>query len=130
MATQPQFAATARIGVGQVSTANTNRDGTGTVVVVMPAQSTDTVINSIRLKASGQTAASTVTIFLHDGTNFRILTEVAVSAVTPSTTVASFDSGPIAFDDLVLPTNWSLRAAITVAPVSGVVNVEAFGGSI
>lgn len=128
MATQPQYAATPKLGVNTVATANTNRDGTGTIATIFTAGSSGSKVNEIRLKASGQTAAGIVVIYVHDGTNFRILTEITVTAITPNTTTVSYESTPIRFADLDLPTGYTIRASITVAPTSGVVNVFVEGG--
>lgn len=128
MSASPAFAATPRNSAVAVSTANTARDGTGTVPTVFTAGATGSRVEEIRAHASGQTAAAILTVFINDGSTSRIIAEFTIPAITPSTTVAAFDSGPLQFDNLELPTGWSIRAAITVAPVSGVVNVFALGG--
>jgi hypothetical protein len=130
MATEPQFASTPNYGTGSITAANTARDGTGSnIVTCFTAGASGSKVNEIRLKATGQTAAGFVTLFVHDGTNFRILTEIAVTAITPSTTVASYESTPIRFPDLDLPTGFTIRAGITVVPVSGTMMVHVEGGN-
>jgi len=130
MATSPQFAASPRIGVAAVSTANTNRDGTGTIATVLTAGSNGTRIEEIRLQATGDPADSIVTLFLHDGTNFWLFDEADLgNPAAASTTVAGAEF-TATYDNLVLPSGWSLRAAITVALTSGVVNVFALGGDL
>lgn len=84
------------------STANTNRDGTGTIA--------DIVANSgangpngclVRWISVCTTAASTVStagclrFYIHDGSNYRLFREILVTAITPSSTVKG----------------WSLQAA-------------------
>lgn len=131
MASIPAYATTPVIAIGQVSTANTARDGTGTIATVIPAVTVPTLIRSIRVKATADPADSIVTLFLHDGTNFRLFDEIDLGdPAAGSTTVPAYNSGPLFYDDLVLPVGWSLRAAITVAPTAGVVNVIAMGATL
>lgn len=110
MAVQPQYAATPRAALGQVSTANTNRDGTGTLATVFTAASTGSRIDDIVITATGTTTAGMVRLFLHDGTNARMLQEVSVSPVTPSATVQAWTQQLLNLA-LILPSGWSLRAS-------------------
>lgn len=113
MATDPQFASTIRTAVAQVSTANTNRDGTGTIVTVFTAGASGSRIETVDITAVGTTTAGMIRLFLHDGTNARLLTEQPVPARTPSGTAAAFQF-TLVFGDyrpLLLAANWSLRAA-------------------
>ena len=110
MSSSAQYAATPKTAVAQVSTANTARDGTGTLATVFTAGASGSRIDDIAIIATGTTTAGMVRLFLHDGTNARLWREVAVGAVTPSATVSPFSSllGSLA---LVLQTGWSLRAS-------------------
>lgn len=110
MAVQAQYAATPRAALGQVSTANTNRDGTGTLATIFTAGSTGSRVDDIVIVATGTTTAGMVRLFLHDGTNARLWQEVPVSAVTPSGTVAAWTQ-TLSNLALVLPSGWSLRAS-------------------
>jgi hypothetical protein len=130
MATQAQYAAVPKVGIGQLSTANTNRDGTGTLATVFTAGANGSRIERIVIQATGTTTAGMVRLFLHDGTNARLYEEVPVSAVTPSGTTAAFFETLEAFGTprlmpLVLPTGWSLRASTHNAESF---NVIAVGG--
>ena len=128
MATSPQFVTTAKIGAANVSTANTNRDGTGTIATVFTAGSSGSRIEEVVFKATGDPADSVVTVFLHDGTNYFLFDEVDLGdPAAASTTVAGYRLART-YDNLVLPSGWSLRAAITVALTSGVIVVIALGG--
>lgn len=128
MATDPQFTATPKIGVASVSTANTARDGTGTTAVVFTAGSSGSRVEEIVVKATGDPADSIVTIFLHDGSNFWLRDEFDLgNPAAASTTVEGYIASRT-YANLVLPSGWSIRAAITVALTSGVVNVFAHGG--
>lgn len=110
MSITSNYAATPKTAVAQVSTANTNRDGTGTLATVFTAGTSGSRIDDIAIIATGTTTAGMVRLFLHDGTNARLWREVAVSAITPSATVSPFSSllGNLA---LVLQSGWSLRAS-------------------
>lgn len=128
MATRPQYVNTPKIGVASVSTANSARDGTGTVPTVFTAGSSGSRVEEIRIKATGDPADSIVTIFLHDGSNFFLFDEFDLgNPAAASTTVEAYVASRT-YDNLVLPTGWSIRAAITVALTAGVINVFAFGG--
>ena len=110
MAVQAQYASTPRAALGQVSTANTARDGTGTLATILTAGSNGTRIDDIKIQATGTTTAGVVRLFLHDGTNARLFAEILVSAVTPSTTVEAW-SATLLNQAIVIPSGWSLRAS-------------------
>ncbi len=110
MAVQAQYASTPRAAVGQVSVANTNRDGTGTLATIFTAGSSGSRIDDIKIQATGTTTAGVVRLFVHDGTNARLLAENLVTAVTPSTTVEAW-STTLLNQAIVLPNGWSLRAS-------------------
>jgi hypothetical protein len=128
MATTPQFASTARCAVAQVSAANTNRDGTGTIATIFTAGSSGSRLERIRVQAAGTTTAGVVRLFIHDGSNARLFAEALVSAITPSTTVQawsvdidlSFNGGAV-----LLPNGYSLRASTHNAETF---NIFAIGG--
>lgn len=131
MATTPNFADIPLVGLGQISAANTNRDGTGTIVTIATAGASGSRIEEIVVQAAVTTTAGMVRLFLNDGTNTRLWREVPVTAATPSGTVAAFRA-MVRNDDrpdlplLLLPTGWSLSAATNNAETF---NVFAFGGS-
>ena len=110
MSTQAQYASTARTAIAQATAANTNRDGTGTIATVFTAGASGSRIDDVTITAVGTTTAGVVRLFLHDGTNARLLREVAVSAITPSGTVAAFTAS-LTNLALVLQSGWSLRAS-------------------
>lgn len=128
MATTPAFAATPRAAVGIVSTANTARDGTGTMATIFTAGANGSRIERVKVKAIETTAASLVRLFVHDGSVARLIEEIPVGAVTVSATQGGFEAD-LSFADpsrvLVLPAGWSLRAATHTAQQ---LVVAAFGG--
>jgi hypothetical protein len=110
MASNANYAATPKSALAQLSAANTNRDGTGTIVPVLSAGTSGSRIDDIVITATGTTTAGMVRLFLHDGTNARLLREVPVSAITPSATVQAFTAS-LPNLALVLAPGWSLRAS-------------------
>lgn len=128
MATTPQFVSTPHIGVNDVSTANTARDGSGTIETIFTAGSNGSRVEEIVLKATADPADSTVVIFLHDGSNYFVFDEFDIgNPAAASTTVESYRTSRT-YENLVLANGWSIRASITVALTSGVINVFCLGG--
>lgn len=130
MSSSPNFATTARHECAQVSVANANRDGTGTLATVFNAGASGSRISRIHIKATVTTTAGIVRLYIHDGTNARLWNEVAVTAITPSATVKSFSdelSEAADYDTLpiMLKTGESLRASTEKAETF---NVHVFGG--
>lgn len=133
MATQAQYAAVPKVGIAVISTANTNRDGTGTIGTVFSAGTNGSRIDAVEAQATGTTTAGMVRLFLHDGTNARLIGELPVVALTPSGTIPAWsvvvnsqgiNNGNIALP-LIIPNGWSLRAATQNAETF---NVVAYGG--
>ena len=124
MASTPNYAATPRCGLAVISTANTNRDGSGTLGTVLTAGSSGSRIEEVVVTATGTTTAGMVRLFVHDGTNARLFAELPVAAVTPSGTARAASARAL-FDHLVLPSGHSLRAATHNAEEFV---VTAFGG--
>ncbi len=130
MASAPAYAATPRIASAAVSTANTARDGTGTIATVLTAGSNGTKVEEIVVVATADPADSTVPIFLHDGSTYYYFDEFDIgNPAAASTTVAPYRTYRL-YDNLVLPASWSVRASITVALTAGVVNVFVRGGDL
>lgn len=125
MATSPQFASTPRIGLGQVSTANTNRDGTGTLANIITGVAAGTKIQEILIQATGTTTAGMVRLYLFDGTNNRLFDEFVVSAITVGASTAAFKTSK-SYDNLTLPSaSWTLRASTHNAETFNVVALGA-----
>jgi hypothetical protein len=130
MASTPQYANVPRCAIGQISTANAARDGTGTIGTIFSAGTSGSRIDAINLKATGTTTAGMVRLFLHDGTNARLLTEVPVIPITPTATLPAFEV-QIATNTadnilpLIIPTGYSLRASTHNADTF---NIIAIGG--
>jgi hypothetical protein len=105
MASTAQFAATPRLERVVISTANTNRDGTGTIGQVMVGGASGTRVERIRIKANVTTTAGMVRMFTYDGAaspTYELFDETSVAAITPSATVQTFEA------DIVLGTTQPL----------------------
>jgi len=114
MAAALNFAATPRLAAIAISTANTNRDGTGTVPTLITGVAAGTRLERVRITATGTVTAGVVRLFLHDGASFFLIEEVMVAATTPSATIKTFVSDVIFGDvrPISLPTaSWSIRAS-------------------
>ncbi|MBA3708126.1 MAG: hypothetical protein H0W83_04800 [Planctomycetes bacterium] len=98
------------------TTANTNRDGTGTIA--------DIVSNVSPLAPNGAlvrwisvctTAASTITgagmlrFYIHDGTTYRLFRELPVTAITPSATVKGWSLQTITGEADISNGRWNLN---------------------
>lgn len=140
MASTPAFASLPVILAGAVSVANTSRTGSsGTIVdlagsggVTTTAPTAGRRIERIVVASTGQPADSIITIFVNDGTTTWYFDEFDVGTAAPaagSTTVSPYRAER-PYEDLVLPSGWKLRAAVTVAPTSGVINVIALGADL
>ena len=125
MSSTPQFTGTPKVGIGALSVANTNRDGTGTIATVFSAGASGSRIDKAVVKATQTTTAGMVRLFLHDGATAKLLTEIPVSAITVGANVPGFETVVDFLGGLVIPTDYSLRASTNNAETF---NVTAFGG--
>ena len=111
MATSPTFAATPRIASVNIATANTNRDGTGTVATLITGVAAGTRVSEIVIKARVNTTAGQVRVFLYDGTTYYAFDEIAVAAATVSASVQGTRVSTT-YNNLILPSaSWSVRVS-------------------
>lgn len=127
MSTTANYASTPKVGLAQLSVANTARDGTGTLGVVFTAGTSGSRIDVIQVQATGTTTAGTVRLFIHNGSSSFLISELPIVAVTPSGTIPAFSvtaSGAVGnlagstVLPLIIPNGYSLRASTN--------NAEAF----
>jgi hypothetical protein len=112
MASTINFANVPRVSGVTISTANTNRDGTGTLGTVITAGASGTRIDRIRAQAIVTTTAGRVRLFLYDGSAYYALEELPIAAATVSATVSGA-AADVTFGDLrplTLPSGWSIAA--------------------
>lgn len=115
MAAAPAYAATPRsIDIAQVSAANTNRDGTGTIVTVCAGVAAGTRVSSVTAHATVSTTAGMVRLYLSTdtGSTWRLYREIPVTAVTVSASAAAWEAR-LEFTDLVLTGTSDLLGAST-----------------
>lgn len=129
MANVPAYAATPRLWMAaQISAANTNRDGTGTIATMGTAPAAGTRLDGVIVMAAGTTTAGMVRLYIHDGTNARLFLELPVIAITPSATLpgwaaaVNYNSMPDVFP-IVLPSGYSLRASTHNAETFNVIGL-------
>ena len=124
MAATPNFAATPRVGAIAISTADTSRTTPTNVGTVLTAGASGSRIDEVNIVALGTTTTNVVRLFLFDGTDYFLMQEVLIAALTPSVTapVVTYIS---TYSNLMLPSGWSLRATTNNAEAY---EVLAFGG--
>lgn len=107
MSASAAYASTPRSSAVTISTANTNRDGTGTLGLLFAAGSSGSRIEDISIVAKATTTTGVVRLFKYNGTAYFLWKEVLVPATTPSTSVAVW-SAKLQNLALVLQSGWSL----------------------
>ena len=129
MATTPNFTSTSRLATAAVSAANTNRDGTGTIVTVLTGVAAGTKVFEVDVQMTVTSTAGMVRLFLSSdtGATWKLFDEVAIAAATVS---ASVKGTRVAtqYTNLILPSaSWVLGAATHNAEASV---VTALGGDL
>ena len=124
MASAPTYASTPVGAVVQIATANTNRDGTGALGTLHTAGSTGTRIDDIYITATGTTTAGVIRMFMFDGTNNRLIQEILVTAITPSTSVSVW-SVTLTNQAIILPNTYALKFSTNAAETFNVVATRA-----
>lgn len=101
MAASPTFAATPHTGIAVISTANLNRDGTGTIVSLFTPGASGSRVASCTITATVTTASQQLVRLyrsIDSGTTWRLWKEIGMAAVTISTGLAGA-STPVSFLD-------------------------------
>ena len=129
--TSPVFAITPNMAYAEITATTTDRTGVTTtnVQLLVSAGSNGTKVSQIGCKVEGVSVAGCLLIFISNGLigsggALKLFDELIISAVTPSTTAASFRSFN-AYSDLELKTGQYIYVGIT-AISSGPVNVLAW----
>lgn len=110
----PIFVQAPKCAIGSLATANTNRDGSGTIATIYTAGSSGSRIDHIDIQSYGTVTAGVIRLYIHDGSTAFLWKEILVAATTPSATVAAWSSTvdcSLAANLLVLPNLYSLRAS-------------------
>jgi hypothetical protein len=126
MSVDPVFASTPNVGAAQVSaTADTSLIATTTYVTPFTAGASGSKVEEIVFQGVGTTLAGVVRVFIYDGSAVHLIWEEAVTAVTSSTTAATYRTAR-QFDNLILEAGWTLR--VTSAVANQLVAVNVFAG--
>lgn len=118
----PIFAQAPRHAAANITTANTNRDGTGTIGTIFTAGTNGSTIERVDVTATGSTTAGVVRLYVHNGSTVFLWKELLVGAITPSVSVSVYMR--TVRERLYLPTTYSLRASTQIGESF---NVEAVG---
>lgn len=122
MAISPQYVGTPKSPSVVISTANTNRDGTGTLGTIHTAGASGARIDRLMVHAIGTTTAGMIRLFL--GT--ALIKEIPVLAITPSATLPAW-SVEVVFDNGLVMEAAALLKAGTNNAESFVVTVTSGG---
>lgn len=131
MATSAQYASTPKIGSALLTTADTSLTAPSTVGTVFTAGASGSRVDYIDVQGVANTVASLVNIFIYDGTNYILYTQIPVQAITSSTTASAFQTSISSNTHpnilpINLPTGYSVRATTSVTQTG--VRVTALGG--
>lgn len=131
MATSAQYAATPKIGSALLTTADTSLTAPTTVGTIFTAGSSGSRVDLIDVQGVATTSAGLINIFINDGTNNILYTQIPVAAITSSTTVPAFATSITSNTHpnilpINLPSGFSLRATTSIAQTG--VRVIAMGG--
>jgi hypothetical protein len=131
MAASAQYASTPKIGSALLTTADTSLTAPSTVGTVFTAGASGSRIDYIDVQGVATTVASIVNLFIYDGTNYFLYTQIPVQAITSSTTALAFNTSISSNSHpnvlpINLPTGHSLRATTSITQTG--VRVIALGG--
>jgi hypothetical protein len=134
MATEPRFPIAAKCPIpARLTTGNTAKDGTGTVVTLFTAAASDSILNNIVIKpCETNSAAGVVRFFLNNGstnataTNNILLSEEVNPIVTASETTTQTLILVSGIVDRIIPAGYRILASISVTPTNPVA-VYAYG---
>jgi len=128
----PIFAQTPVFTVGQtITTANTAKDGTGTVVLLYTAGANGSRVDAIKVRSTGTAVATVIRIFVNNGataataTNNSLYTEATIASTTLTEVAAQTDNS-IAMN-ISLPATYRVYATIGTS-VAAPLQVSAVGG--
>jgi hypothetical protein len=134
MSTSAQYATAPGNEYVQISSANTNRDGTGSLGTVCSGPATTSGagvgkrLRRITITATGTTTAGMVRFFISNdnGTTKRLIYEQVVSAITVGASTAGFTATPQYFEGMVLGGRSDGTSATNVILYASTHNAETF----
>lgn len=130
--TKPIYSGWPILGWGTVATANTAKDGTGTVVTVFTADAANGGrVEKLKIRAVGTNIATVLRVFINNGstnataTNNTLYTEATIAATTLSE-VAALADNEITLN-LALPAGYKINVTIGTTIAAGLA-VTGVGG--
>lgn len=125
MATTAQYAATVRCAQVQISTANTQRTGSGTIGTLIIGAANGTRVDDIYITATVSTTLGAIRLFIGDGVALpRLWQEILVPVVNPSTSVAAW-TYTLLNQAVLLQNGWYIAAATNNAEAFNVIATRA-----
>lgn len=127
MATAPQFASTPAFGGGIVLTASTVTTGTpSNPVTIFTAGSNGSRIDEIDICGLATNLANIIRLYMLNAGAYSLIKEFQIPATTASATASAYQQ-TLYFNNLFLPSGYSLVATVTVTEGTGF-RLTAFGG--
>jgi hypothetical protein len=140
--TIPVFPLAQNVSWGTVTTANTAKDGTGTVVTVFTAGLEGSKIDQIKVRALGTNIATVIRFFINNGSansiaaNNTLVHETTIPATTLSEVAALSDNditiaknaGEVAVPIPYLPAGYKINVTIGTSVAAGL-QVTVFGSN-
>lgn len=111
MGISAQYIATPKNFNGQVSVANANRDGTGTLGTVGTAGANAHRLDVLNITATGTTTDGMIRLFLDIGATIRMIKEIPVPANTPNSTNPAWSQDVIFDPPLIIQAAAILKAS-------------------
>lgn len=96
-------------GIANLTTANSNLDGSGDVQTVITSSGCN--ICSITIQAIVSTTDGMVRLYLYDGTNTKLFMEIPVIATTKSSVAKAFNRRIVFDNGFALKNGWSIKAS-------------------
>ena len=128
--TKPVFPKTPLAAVGQtLLTANTAKDGTGTVVTLVTAGNDGAKFDGVNIAYTGTSVATTLKLFLNNGgatttaANNTLIKTINVPANTLASEVnsaADFFTAALSGGSLMMPPNYKITACIGITVASAI----------
>lgn len=123
--TTPIFGLTPHtVGITTGTSANTNKDGTGTVATIFTAGANGSKVDRVFLQHMGSNTGTVIRFFINNGStnataaNNYLVHEEALASWSNSETAAS--TSPVWYANLVLPAGYKLNVTTGTAIASGV----------
>lgn len=125
----PVFSQTPICGIGQAATANTARDGSGTLATLYTAGANGGRVEYVRAKATVTTTAGMVRLFISTdaGSTKRLWAEIPISAVTVGANTQSAEGEYLPTKPLALPASALVYASTHAAEA---INVFVHGADL